>query len=1224
MTIVLEEFESRYKQFLENNPDISERLHFFLKPGFSNRFPNLTKLIKVLTGKLAWIDYNPEEPVNVYPEFLALCSVIPINEELEYGQPHLPLLSFIAAIYPHVLKHLRYLIKARQCQSIYLEVLEPENLMLSQSNQSYGYYKNHTICLIAGIFEESLKHSLADPSINGDGDTSHNLIQYFIEKIVNNAMNYSISLLMEPRHYLLFVMAALPYDKTHSFCVKTILNAFDRAEGEELNEVFTVCRQLFQTCDMSVFASLVNLIDQRQRVHLLSFLYFSGLNDDYFKLLHQKLIDCLSVENVSEELKKNPQNYYNKLKLDNKKVKLIFSIAENYTHQKMSYECLKESIITDLSITKDKLTPVKKNISMSFNLESLLLHVNETDYSPLLNFKQLYKDNPELFDLCLKHFYEKDNPESIYKVLIEKRILYYKSTIINKLSSRDDLNEIPFESLEIKLFVFEMTSSIFKYFSKEKKPNVQEYYLTMLFFLSLKKNESSLGQYQDFTDAMRSIKKVFNFLGPSVFILFHAVITYQPQAFIFLLQKLNKLYLNIFKHNPAEKNSFKSIVSVLKFYDLEPNNSLRLEVIFNCILMASKQLLDQKNYPQIALHVIFLIEINKQQNHLTPSQINLLCEILNQYLSDSSLISEKDFLDADTSDAKDVMEQLLVKGKVLLNKKNYKWFDLLIQLSIIALRKDIVSDRYKQLFAIFFQRDLNLKEIIFMDGGDSVCDWIPFAKSVFSILPEPAIEDKTFPLADEIIDLLENKKDDEFTIESEVFSDLVFERILGRTIICINSIGHRIAFKIQKEDESTKTLKKEYYSLCVLNAKKAALGLKSYIPTPLKLLQLSHQSLMIWLSKQTNLDTQSLINSIGHAPYHGVLCYQVDSQYADYFTYLHDPALPFSQFVMANRRAVHDLCRLMGEGILFHQLADLFHNSEKNHEARSEGGRYTVLIDLILNQLNYKGSGRLTGWKKSVRYPNLRGTGLADLGDWFRMNQIYTLDDIQLIFKKYLVYVEENFGTAAPNYVMANLLTEYQYVLFLIIGVRAVLLEKKANKAEEIEFIWHSSAMLVISNCAQMLGNLTTYSENEAKKLLCQSIKPHHLARQMQYFMTNEYVAHTKQLFIKPDVFSKKVDADICFGEFRRGTFDEKIGNSINGIDEDLGNINGQEPIKEANKLFYKMTSLLALSFLNIPIVPSEEPSPNKKRSRGSFFDSKVKVKKIFENSDITNSFIPK
>jgi hypothetical protein len=400
-----------------------------------------------------------------------------------------------------------------------------------------------------------------------------------------------------------------------------------------------------------------------------------------------------------------------------------------------------------------------------------------------------------------------------------------------------------------------------------------------------------------------------------------------------------------------------------------------------------------------------------------------------------------------------------------------------------------------------------------------------------------------------------------------------FECFQGRTVLFQQS-ERQLHIKYQKKNEPSQALHKEFVSTQYLYQEAKRLQLNSQFPQAKEFAVMPRQTLQKWLTHcnapaQMKIDFQNSIVDTDES--HIYLYLYETNKHHGYSTYLHDPTLSWKAFCEANRVIVNDLYRLLNENIIYHQLADIFHNSEDKVKKRMDQGRYLVLTNLL--RFWPLGSGRITGWLKAVEYPNLRKSGLADLGDWISAEDFS--DKYYLATSPFKVVAGQPFA-AQENLIMANFIAEYQYILQLIAGRRGRAITASLPKDDtRIPVLWEHLAELIVNNCAQAISIMTRLSEQAAKSFLVAWIDVKRYARQMQYWMTDEYIADLLQNKIPADIYGAETKVEIDIKRFRRNTFNKRVGCSINHKDPDLGPVNGQEPIKEGNKLFYALVTVI-------------------------------------------------
>lgn len=478
-----------------------------------------------------------------------------------------------------------------------------------------------------------------------------------------------------------------------------------------------------------------------------------------------------------------------------------------------------------------------------------------------------------------------------------------------------------------------------------------------------------------------------------------------------------------------------------------------------------------------------------------------------------------------------------------------------------------------------------LHRIEFFDGGSSFDTWSKISKNIISRAPQLKKRPPECDLSQAIaLELQENKK-----ISHAHLDDLTegwrYLRIQGRTIIFENKNKQLRAIKFQKIHETENDLRKEYITTLYLKNNAHELSLKSNYPTPVCVAKVSgaYKWLEDYLPLKAYEEYIAFTKMIKQGGEGVIYVYDVNPEAGNYFTYLHDPDISENEFEKANRHAVNDLFILLQRGIVFHQLADIFHNLE-HVKSRKDAGRYMVLVN-ILRDFGERGSGRLTGWKEAVRYPNVRASGIADLGDHVSINDY--INDSDHITKHYKE-TQELYGEKAGNYLLANVIAEYQYIFLLIAGRRGCDLTERAkylNQSDhDIDAIWQKVAKQIIDNCIQATSLLTKQDKNKIEEFFNALISVDRLAKQMQYWMTADYVSDLRHNRIKHGVYEMDTKVSVDIDRFRSKTFNSTIGCSIDGIHQDLGPVNGQDPIKEANKLFYWMITFIFTNYLQLQL----------------------------------------
>jgi hypothetical protein len=388
----------------------------------------------------------------------------------------------------------------------------------------------------------------------------------------------------------------------------------------------------------------------------------------------------------------------------------------------------------------------------------------------------------------------------------------------------------------------------------------------------------------------------------------------------------------------------------------------------------------------------------------------------------------------------------------------------------------------------------------------------------------------------------------------EIDDALIWDRNLGRTVILREPNTHKlIAWKLQKSGESLETLSQEFKTAQYLQT----LKLNSFIPKPI-------------FSGVLSQKQKEFINNIivQHSPLSvliadeetlGAYIYEVPDE--NYFTYLHDQNLSDIEFNQAMNKSICDLALLLNRGMVFYQLADMFHNREQVKQ-RTDQGRYIVLSSLILGSFDAKESGRLDRWILSIAYPNLRASGLADFGDYLQFKDYVQLDIFQEITKKFNMRRASIFLDECPwahDRIYANILAEYLLVLFLIAGYRG----RQLNSAGT----WVSLAAVFLECSVDFMHILTGIQRHVLQKTLHNTVNVDTLAKQMSFWMGVDNSDPSYKSFKSLRELLESLYPDTPIKRANKAVYN--IQTSHDGINPDLGAFNCHNPMKEDNKLYY-------------------------------------------------------
>lgn len=443
------------------------------------------------------------------------------------------------------------------------------------------------------------------------------------------------------------------------------------------------------------------------------------------------------------------------------------------------------------------------------------------------------------------------------------------------------------------------------------------------------------------------------------------------------------------------------------------------------------------------------------------------------------------------------------------------------------------------------------------------------SKDARNFITKPLLENPIAPIAFNIQELIQQ-------------GSLRFKKFLGRTIL-FERVENKniIALKVQKKGENPSELIKEAETLVALKKKQLA----SKLPEPMGVQQHDLKDILALIPERvTPQDLEQFKKMTESDTPVSVYCYEVTSENTGYFTYLHDPSLSEREFNQACRNAIYDLCVLLKEnGLVFHQLADIFHNTT-SHKARTDNGRYLVLTPLIRRFYEVSHSGRVDKWKESVEFVNLRATGLADVGDsslFTEYKQFEIFQEITGAFAQGRGLERLPPSKHADERIHANLIGEYLFIFTLVCGRRAVELLKINPKLGKDQ-VFQDAAQQIFNISAQFLAQLTGISEKKATHYIAQCAQVSVLAKQMAFWMSSDYSLKALDLEELSTLYPGTELASLNFGPIQfvdKGKMLGKpgVGFANDNIHQDLGDYNCQNPMKEDNKIYYFVASMVRL-----------------------------------------------
>ncbi|KTD06092.1 substrate of the Dot/Icm secretion system [Legionella gratiana] len=405
-------------------------------------------------------------------------------------------------------------------------------------------------------------------------------------------------------------------------------------------------------------------------------------------------------------------------------------------------------------------------------------------------------------------------------------------------------------------------------------------------------------------------------------------------------------------------------------------------------------------------------------------------------------------------------------------------------------------------------------------------------------------------------------------------------RIQGRTLLFINKSSEVIAVKVQKKVENKSNFSEEYQITNYLIKHQRRLNLQSELPQPLGLYSIKRTEILE--NCNHNPDYEQFIELISDMTELDVYVYKAPLAY---FTYLHDEQQTFSELASSLQKNIHDLFVLLKEGIVFPQLADIFHTGS-DKDCREDMGRYYTLVQLL--KVCQPHLGRIDKWQKAVEFVNLRVSGLADLGDNLPITSLFTPSEFT---KKYFpeilrggyhqTFFDQSSGTASSlftgkrklfgNYLYLNTIAEYLLVIQLTLGAYGNKVTRKIGDLVAKKAVWQQLAELMFHSCAEVVALMAGIPQSKALELLSQRAKIDKHAQQIQFWMTPDYAdlnsseIKMQQYMLYPGESGYEINDELVPG----------VGLSVDGIHQDLGGYNQSLPLKEFEKLLYATVTLI-------------------------------------------------
>ena len=396
---------------------------------------------------------------------------------------------------------------------------------------------------------------------------------------------------------------------------------------------------------------------------------------------------------------------------------------------------------------------------------------------------------------------------------------------------------------------------------------------------------------------------------------------------------------------------------------------------------------------------------------------------------------------------------------------------------------------------------------------------------------------------------------------------IVFQRVLGRTLLLEGPAGYLIAVKFQKVDEDAGILAKQELTEQFLRARRTEFDLLGEVPIAGEIISVTTLEQVLDQFQVPAEGRVSLVENVGkHKDSFKAYVYQATP---DYFVYLSAAELSSSEFCAAALNSVADLLTLLEQhGMIFNQLADLYHN-------KSETRAYLTQIPM---------PGKLADWQGSVRYPNLRkSTGLADSGDWCVLRDFQIRDPHQ-----------------DTHYV--SLLQEYIGQILLVIELCGAAGVIKSFEAAQLSQAQKDEKWLEL---AKALRHIHRYTFKRVCTMLGVSMPDYifaqafnhypHLAKQLSFWCdSSRHYAFLVRGQIPPGMYPESthtdfaddapndIDRRLILGQITsdNGIYGDHHGKPVNDGGRHLGFYNGLNPVDDrARQLPNVLPALLFSSF---------------------------------------------
>ena len=491
-----------------------------------------------------------------------------------------------------------------------------------------------------------------------------------------------------------------------------------------------------------------------------------------------------------------------------------------------------------------------------------------------------------------------------------------------------------------------------------------------------------------------------------------------------------------------------------------------------------------------------------------------------------------------------------------------------------------------QVFSDPANNTLQLKRIQFWEGGNAVDGFDAFLKAM---LPGLSGKGPSRPegLPSRTPALPGNVPDGIFVFPEGGRLDLKGPAgtWYGRTWIKIQ--GKKVYHvKFLKKGENSSDLAYEHDMMNYLNDRKAAWGLRGVYPRgKIKLAQVPADVLPDLAKSREDAGQKILLDQDrGH---YTMMVYEVDlddNGQDPYTVYLNDADVSPDEFEDAFEMNIHDRIVLARHGLFDTEIIELFH-SQENAQTRL----YDWMVMVFTHQRERAGAGRLDDFVGATIYPNIRKSGLADF------SQLRFIDDLiddpsvrrqadnRLGRLMNMVGWDKDSADRAYPYITAALLGDM--LLSLALMPPTYLLRQAGQGTDGLDQEYLQKMLLKLFTTA-----FETYT-GEAPVAFRDGLDLHikNMAAQMSYFMSAKAEKDFQQgRAIPQELYPGAVISKMEDGRgFKNGRWDireaaytvpsrnpDKV---IRMNSQDLGPVNGPNPLQELIRALYIVTTLMVV-----------------------------------------------